>query len=97
MELKDFIGKVVISVQSKRRFIIYEIEAPQIRVVSDKPNQYGHYEFYCWPTINGDPFTNGRLVFEDASLLEPFKEAYEAYCCSEEAYWENYHYWMMRE
>lgn len=97
MELKDFIGKIVIGTQSKRRYMLFEIASPYIEVVSEHPNQSGHYEHYRFKTINGNPISNQVLVFEDATLTEPFKIAYNAYCRSTEAYWEEYGYWMRRD
>ena len=97
MELKDFIGKVVISTESKKRYVLTEITAPEIAVRTEKPNERGYYSHYCWETINGDPISNGYLVFEDQSLTEPFKAAYNAYCRTEDAYWENYGYYMRRD
>lgn len=94
MELKDFIGKVVVSNYTKRKFKISNITAPTIEAYCIDPNERG---CYSWPTISGDPFTNGDLAFEDETLLEPFKAAYNAYCRTEDAYWEEYGYWMMRE
>ena len=96
MELKDFIGKVVISVKSGRRFELSSITAPEIEARTEKPDRFGHHACYCWETINGDPISNGILVFEDESLTEPFKKAYDAYCRTEDAYWENYGYWMRK-
>jgi hypothetical protein len=96
MELKDFIGKIVISTETKRRFVLHEITAPQIKVWTEKPDSHGHYSCYCWETINGDPFSNGYLVFEDPSLTEPFKAAFHAYCRTEDAYWEEYGYWLRK-
>lgn len=97
MELKDFVGKVVVSAKTKRRFYLKEITAPKIGVVTIAPDSRGLYTRYWWGTINGDPFSTGALVFEDAALLEPFKAAYTAYCRTEEAYWEEYGYWMRKD
>ena len=96
MELKDFIGKVVVSTSTKKRYVLTAITAPEIKVRTEKPNRMGYYEHYCWETINSDPITSGILVFEDASLTEPFKEAYEAYSHTEDARWENYGYWLLK-
>ena len=93
---KEFIGKVVVSTFSKRRFVLSKVTAPEIRVRSEKPNAYGTYDYYSWETINGDPFTRGHLVFEDQSLNEAFKQAYNEYCHSKDAYWEEYGYWMRK-
>ncbi len=97
MELKDFIGKVVFSPTTKRRYILRSITAPKIKAETEKPDMNGHHACYCWETINGDPISNGSLVFEDASLTEPFKTAYTAYCRTMDAYWENYGYWMRKD
>jgi hypothetical protein len=96
MKLKDFVGKIVISTQGKKRYILDEITAPEIKVRTEKPNERGYFSYYCWETINGDPISNGYLVFEDLSLTEPFKAAYRAHCNTEEARWENYGYYMRK-
>lgn len=97
MELKDFIGKVVISSSTKRRYALDKITAPEIVVKTEKPNENGQHSYYRWETINGDPISNGSLVFEDKSLTKPFLEAYNAYCNTESAYWEDYGYWMRKD
>ena len=97
MELKEFIGKVVISTQSKERYVLQEITAPEIEVRTEKPNERGYYSYYCWETINGDPISRGDLQFEETSLTEPFKAAYTAYCRTKDAYWESYGYYMRRD
>lgn len=97
MELKDFIGKVVISTETNRKFYLKEITSPKIGVVTARPNSSGYHEHYYWKTINGDPFSKGALVFEDASLLEPFKKTYDAYCRTKDAYWEEYGHWMRKD
>lgn len=97
MELKDFIGKVVISTESKQRYVLKEITAPEIAVQTEKPNERGYYSCYCWETINGDPISKGYLRFEDASLTEPFQVAYSTYCRTRDAYWETYGYYMRRD
>lgn len=97
MELKSFIGKVVIGAQSKRRYILRKITAPYIEASTVEKDARGYSATYSWPTINGDPISKGELIFEDASLTQPFKDAYEAYCHTEAAYWENYGYWMRRD
>lgn len=97
MELKDFIDKVVVSAESKKRYVLRRITAPCIEVSTLEKDARGNSSFYCWSTINGDPITTGALLFEDASLTEPFKEAFEAYSHTQDAYWENYGYWMRRD
>ena len=94
MELKSFIGQVVISTYTKRRFRISKITGALVGVVTEKPGASGYPAHYVYKTINGDPVSNGDLVFEDPALTEPFKKAYEAYSRTEEARWENYEYWM---
>ena len=97
MELKDFIGKVVIRASDNRRLFITAITAPKIEAQTVEPDAHGHHTCYGWKTVNGDPFSNGYLLFEDACLLEPFKKAYIAYCRTEAAYWEEYGYWMGKD
>ena len=96
MELKDFVGKVVISTATKKRYVLTEITAPEIKVRTEMPNSRGYYEHYCWETINGDPITNGSLVFEDQTLTPLFITAYDAYSRTEDARWENYGYWLLK-
>jgi hypothetical protein len=97
MELKNFIGKVVICAETKQRFFLRRITSPCIEVSTVEKDARGNCASYCWPTINGDPITSGALLFEDASLTELFKEAFEAYSHTQDAYWENYGYWMRRD
>lgn len=97
MELKDFIGQVVISSATKRRFKLHEITAPEICVETEEPNASGYFEHYVFETINGDPISTGRLVFENPALTKPFVEAFAAYERTEDARWECYGYWMWRE
>ena len=97
MELKDFIGKVVINTQTKRRFILHRITSPEITVYDEAEAKKGRLFCYCWKTINGDPFTNGNLIFEDESLNEPFKAVFATYGRSRDAFWEEYDYWMRRD
>ena len=68
MELKDFIGKIVIRATDKKRLFITEITAPKIVAQTIEKDVYGHYTCYSWETINGDPITNGYLIFEDKSF-----------------------------
>ena len=93
--MEPFIGKIVIRTSDKKRLFITRITSPEIETQTVEKGQYGH-TCYCWPTINGDPFSNGYLVFEDASLTEPFKKAYDAYSRTEDARLEEYGYWMRR-
>lgn len=97
MELKEFIGKTVIRTSDKKRLFITKITAPEIIVQTIDKDANGHHICYRFETINGDPVTNGYLVFEDESLTEPFKKAYDAYCRTKDAYWENYGYWMSKD
>jgi hypothetical protein len=79
MELKAFIGKVVVSAQTKRRYTLYKITSSYIDVESVEPNETGHHPHYKFETINKDPITNGYLIFEDASLKDPFVKAFNEY------------------
>ena len=96
MELKDFIGKIVISTSTNKRYRLHRITSPYIDVESELPNSSGYPSHYRFDCINGDPFSSGSLVFEDQSLTEPFKAAYQAYCSTEDARWENYGYYMRK-
>jgi hypothetical protein len=97
MELKQFIGKTVISTSTKNRYVIEKITAPYIGVRSGNPNSSGYPSHYRFDCINGDPISNGTLIFEDQSLAEPFKETYTAHCRSTDGYWEDYGYWMRKD
>jgi hypothetical protein len=97
MELKDFIGQVVICAATKRRFRLYEITAPETCVVTEKPGSSGYLEHYTYRNINGNPISTGVLLCEKPELTEPFKAAFDAYERTEDAYWENYGYWMRRD
>lgn len=97
MQIKDFTNKVVVCTSTKKRMYLYDIKAPSLTTVTVEPDKYGHHTFYSWPTINGDPFKNGYLVFEEEGLLEQFIKLYDEYSRTEDAYWENYEYWFRRE
>ena len=97
MELKQFIGKIVISTSTNKRYCLNRITSPYIDVVSELPNSSGYPSHYRFDCINGDPISNGNLVFEDQSLTEPFKNAYSAHFRSMDGYWEDYGYWMRRD
>ncbi len=97
MELKDFIGKVVISTDTKKRFILSEITAPKISARAEQLNSLGYPSYYCWETTGGDPISRGALAFEDTALTEPFKAAFAAYSRTEDARWECYDYWMRKD
>ena len=94
LKLDDFVNKVVFLPRTGERFVIEKIAAPAIYVATVEPGTFGYPRHYVYETINGDPFSNGSLVFEDERLLNPFKAAYAAYCRTEDAYWENYGYYM---
>jgi hypothetical protein len=94
MELKDFIRKVVISTKTNTRYILTKIHAAYITVGTVKLNVYGARDSYLFKTENGDPFSNGTLRFEDESLTELFKQAYQEYCRSEYGRAEAYLYWV---
>ena len=94
MELKDFIGKVVIDSKTGKRYVLKEITSPYIAVKEANNKNSGISIIY--DTINGDAIKKGVLVFENATLTEPFNEAYAAYCRTKDAYWESYGYWSRR-
>ena len=97
MELKDFIGKVVIGTKTGKRYVVDKITAPCFQIRDESPNRYGTYSCYCYETINEDPISSGALRFEDSSLTELYKQAYYAHCRSEDGRWENYGYWMRKD
>ena len=94
MEVKDFVGKIVVSPSTKKKYILTAITSPEIRAKTVELNSCGYPSHYVWKTINSDPFADGRLVFEDESLGKKFKEVYDQYCHSKDAYLEEYGYWM---
>lgn len=97
MEFKEFIGKTVISKSTNQRYIVSRITSPYIEVKTEKPNSSGYPSTYCFETINSDPISNGVLTFEDVSLNEKFVIAYNAYCNSKDAYYEDIDYWMRKD
>ena len=97
MQISDFIGKVVIEAESKKRYVLKEITSPYITASEERTNEKGHRGSYIWFAINGDPNSRGDLRFEDESLTEPFKVAYNTYCRSRDAYWEEYGHWMRKD
>ena len=97
MDIKDFIGKVVISPETGARYVLREITSPYIGVESVSPDKNGHLRRYVYNTINGDPISNGSLDFEDKSLKEAFLKTYGEYCHSRDAYYEEYGYWMRKD
>ena len=96
MELKSFIGKIVICALTKERYVIEKITSPYIGVRSEKPNSSGYHSHYRFECINGDPITNGALVFEDQEVTEAFKMVYNYYCHSNDAYYEEMDFWMRK-
>lgn len=95
MEIKTFIGKVVVEAASKKRYVITEIASPYIAVREE--NRLNGGRSFIFETINGDPISRGILVFEDSSLTLPFKSTYSAYCRSKDAYYEEIGYWMRKD
>lgn len=96
MAFEEYIGKIVVGTETKRRFVLTKVTAPAIHARTAEVNSSGYPSHYVWETIGGDPFTGGKLVFEDTSLNEPFKAAYAAYSRTRDAYWEDYGYWMRK-
>ena len=97
MEIKDFIGKIVINAKTKERYILSKVTSPYIEVKTEKLNEYGGRSCYRFETINGDPLERGVLIFEDVSLASTFKKVYNEYSHSKDAYWEEYGYWMRKD
>ena len=97
MKLNSFIGKTVISTSTHNRYVIEKITSPYIGVRSEKPNSSGYHSHYRFDCINGDPITNGDLIFEDKTLTESFKKTYNDYCHSKDAYYEEIGFWMRKD
>lgn len=97
MELKDFVGRVVICAETKQRCVLRRITSPCIEVTAVEKDARGYCASYSWPTINGDPISTGALIFEDTSLTAPFKAAFSAHCHTRDAYYEEIGYWMRRD
>ena len=97
MNINDFIGVAVIDASTQRRCVIKRITSPYIQVQTKAPDSSGYPSTYRFETVNGDPFTNNLLIFEDSSLLEPFMKAYKAYCHTKDAYYEEIGYWMRKD
>lgn len=95
MELRSFIGKTVTEPATKQRYRLSEITSPTISAVR-LGGTYDGFTF-VFRTINGDPFSNGVLAFEETGLTKLFIEAYEAYSRTQDAFWEEYGYWMRRD
>ena len=91
--MNEFVGKVVVSTESKKRFVLTSITAVEITARAENLNDRGVYDTYSWSTLNSDPISGGQLVFEDASLKEAFLKAFEAYCNSAEGRWERYEHY----
>ncbi len=68
MELKQFIGKIVISTETKNRYRLHRISSSYIDMVSEKPNGRGYHSHYRFDCINGDPISNGDLIFDSTDL-----------------------------
>ena len=90
-DIKHYIGKTVIAAQTKAHYVLSEITSPYIKVKDAGGRSY------IYTTINGDPIKNGVLVFEDTSLTASFIAAYDAYCRSKEAYYDEIGYWMRKD
>lgn len=97
MKINDFIGKIVINSKNGTRYRLCEIASSYISIVQDCVSEAKYPKRYVFETINGDPVSDGRLVFEDESLKEPFKIAFDNYCRSKDAYWEDYGYWFRKD
>ena len=94
MKITDFLGEVVICPGTNKRYVITEITSPYITAREEKPGGNGYYKHYRWDTVNGDPISNGSLVFENSALNEIFIKSFDEYSHSRDAYWEEYGHWM---
>ena len=94
MNKQNYVNKVVMEAKTNTRFVLTRIHAAYICVGSEQLNKYGTRNSYMFKTENGDPFTNGHLYFEDATLNETFKKEYTEYCLSEDGRAEAWIYWM---
>ena len=97
MDLKSFIGEKIMIADGRIRCVVTEITSPYIKVRTVSNNSMGYPSTYIFDTINGDPISRGILKFEDASLNEPFKNAYGKYCRSMDAYYEEIGYWSRKD
>ena len=95
MNKKDYVGKVVISAETKNRFVLTEIHAAYICVGTEKLNVYGTRDCYMFKIDNEDPFTSGALYFEEETLNEKFKKEYKEYRFSKAGSAEAWMYWML--
>ena len=97
MDIQAFIGKAVIIAGTKIKCVLTEITSPYIQVKTKAPNSSGYPSTYRFETVNGDPFTNKLLIFEDSNLLEPFMKVYKEYCRTKDAYYEEIGYWIRKD
>ena len=88
--MNEFVGKVVVATELKRRVVLTSITAVEMTARAENLNERGVYDTYSWSTVNSDPVSRGQLVFEDASLKETFIKAFETYCNSAKGRWERY-------
>ena len=95
MNINEFVGKVVVSTESKRRFVLTNITAIEITAREENLNERGVYDTYSWGTANSNPVSRGQLVFEDTSLTEAFIKAFETYSNSAKGRWERYEHFFM--
>ena len=66
MEIKDFIGKEVMSASTKEYFIIYKLDGVGIYVRTIKPNGNGTYSHFVWKTGTApydNAIVNGYISF----------------------------------
>ena len=95
MNINEFVGKVVVSTESKRRFVLTSITAIEITARAENLNERGVYDTYSWSTANSNPVSQGQLVFEDGSLTKAFTKAFEDYSNSAKGRWERYEHFFM--
>ena len=98
MKLKDFLGKVVMGKDSKKRYVLTKIDGVFISAREEAPNKLGTYTSFRWATgttPGSNAITNGTLVFEDTALKDAFTKVYEEYFYTDGRH-DQYFYYMAK-
>jgi glutaredoxin len=75
MELKQFIGKVVISISTNKRYRLHRITSPYIDVESKQPNSSGYHSHYRFNSCESSVRTEKVLESVVDELRHAFKIA----------------------